>query len=82
MVFKTEHKDIHVGGQAVIEGVMMRAPKSMAIALRRPNGEWLLHCVVQMARYWSRRTDGIPCLSDGHFSNGLLSEAALSCLNP
>ncbi len=42
MVFKTEHKDIHVGGQAVIEGVMMRAPKSMAIALRRPNGEILV----------------------------------------
>ena len=30
---------INVGGQAVIEGVMMRAPRSMAIAVRRPNGE-------------------------------------------
>jgi len=30
---------IHVGGQAVIEGVMMRAPRSMAIAVRRPDGE-------------------------------------------
>lgn len=30
---------IHVGGQAVIEGVMMRAPRSVAIAVRRPNGE-------------------------------------------
>jgi uncharacterized protein YqhQ len=28
-----------VGGQAVIEGVMMRSPGSMAIAVRRPNGE-------------------------------------------
>jgi len=34
--------DIHIGGQAVIEGVMMRAPKSLAIALRRPNGEILI----------------------------------------
>ena len=42
MVFKTENKDIHVGGQAVIEGVMMRSPKSLAIALRRPNGEILV----------------------------------------
>jgi len=42
MVFKTKHSDIHVGGQAVIEGVMMRAPKSLAIALRRPNGEILI----------------------------------------
>jgi uncharacterized protein YqhQ len=42
MVLKTRHGDIHVGGQAVIEGVMMRAPKSLAIALRRPNGEILI----------------------------------------
>jgi uncharacterized protein YqhQ len=38
-VFKPDEKNIRVGGQAVIEGVMMRAPKSMAIAVRRPNGE-------------------------------------------
>jgi len=38
-VFKSDEKDVRVGGQAVIEGVMMRAPKSMAIAVRRPNGE-------------------------------------------
>ena len=30
---------IHVGGQAVIEGVMMRAPRSVAVAVRRPDGE-------------------------------------------
>jgi uncharacterized protein YqhQ len=28
----------YVGGQAVLEGVMMRAPRSMAIAVRRPDG--------------------------------------------
>ena len=32
-------KKINIGGQAVIEGVMMRAPQSIAIAVRRPNGE-------------------------------------------
>lgn len=32
-------KKISVGGQAVIEGVMMRAPRSVAIAVRRPSGE-------------------------------------------
>ena len=32
-------KKISVGGQAVIEGVMMRSPKSLAIAVRKPNGE-------------------------------------------
>jgi uncharacterized protein YqhQ len=30
---------IRVGGQAVIEGVMMRSPNSMAVAVRRPNGD-------------------------------------------
>ena len=30
---------INVGGQAVLEGVMMRAPRSVAIAVRRPDGE-------------------------------------------
>lgn len=33
------NKKPFVGGQAVIEGVMMRAPKSMAIAVRRENGQ-------------------------------------------
>jgi uncharacterized protein YqhQ len=31
--------DFHYGGQAVIEGVMMRGPKDFAIAVRRANGE-------------------------------------------
>ncbi len=30
---------INIGGQAVIEGVMMRAPRSVAVAVRRPSGE-------------------------------------------
>ena len=30
---------ITVGGQAVLEGVMMRAPKALAVAVRKPNGE-------------------------------------------
>ncbi|HSJ27395.1 MAG TPA: hypothetical protein VLB67_04245, partial [Acidimicrobiia bacterium] len=28
-----------VGGQAVLEGVMMRAPTAWAVAVRRPDGE-------------------------------------------
>lgn len=34
----SEQKEIIVGGQAVIEGVMMRAPNSYAVAVRRPGG--------------------------------------------
>ena len=33
---------INVGGQAVIEGVMMRAPRTMTVAVRVPSGEILL----------------------------------------
>ncbi len=32
-------KSFHYGGQAVIEGVMMRGKKSLAISVRQPNGE-------------------------------------------
>ena len=38
-LFKKKEERLRVGGQAVIEGVMMRSPSSMAIAVRRPNGE-------------------------------------------
>ncbi|MBI2634599.1 DUF1385 domain-containing protein [Candidatus Peregrinibacteria bacterium] len=31
--------DFAVGGQAVVEGVMMRSPNSITIAVRKPNGE-------------------------------------------
>src|ERR1700682_392829 len=31
-------EEILIGGQAVIEGVMMRSPHSFAVAVRRPSG--------------------------------------------
>ncbi|WP_321328028.1 DUF1385 domain-containing protein [uncultured Ilyobacter sp.] len=34
-----KNKDITVGGQAVIEGVMMKGSKNLATAVRKPNGE-------------------------------------------
>jgi uncharacterized protein YqhQ len=42
-------KPMQVGGQAVIEGVMMRAPGSVATAVRRANGD----IVVKQERYVS-----------------------------
>ena len=30
---------VNIGGQAVIEGVMMRSPKYMSIAVRKPDGK-------------------------------------------
>jgi uncharacterized protein YqhQ len=35
--------EFHYGGQAVIEGVMMRGRTSMAVAVRDPSGEIVLH---------------------------------------
>lgn len=32
-------EEVLLGGQAVLEGVMMRAPHSMAVAVRKPDGE-------------------------------------------
>ena len=43
------NKPMQVGGQAVIEGVMMRAPGSVATAVRRANGQ----IVVQQQKYSS-----------------------------
>lgn len=34
-----EHDEAAVGGQAVIEGVMMKSPERVATCVRRPNGE-------------------------------------------
>ena len=34
----TKHKT-NIGGQALIEGVMMRGPKTTAMAVRNPEGE-------------------------------------------
>ena len=31
---------LNVGGQAVIEGVMMRSPRCLAVAVRRANSEF------------------------------------------
>ena len=35
----SENKKVNVGGQAVIEGVMMRSPEAVSIAVRRPDGK-------------------------------------------
>jgi len=37
-----QEESLAVGGQAVIEGVMMRGPNGIAIAVRRPDGEIVL----------------------------------------
>ncbi len=39
----TDGGKIHYGGQAVIEGVMMRGPEKVATAVRLPSGEIAIH---------------------------------------
>src|SRR3990172_3490920 len=36
-------KRVYYGGQAVMEGVMIRGPRTMAVACRRPDGEITVH---------------------------------------
>ncbi|MEK6650624.1 MAG: DUF1385 domain-containing protein, partial [Bacteroidota bacterium] len=51
-------KPMQIGGQAVIEGVMMRAPGSVATAVRRASGD----IVVQVLRHRSL-TERLPALN-------------------
>jgi uncharacterized protein YqhQ len=39
---KPEELPLAVGGQAVLEGVMMRSPHALAVAVRRPDGMVIL----------------------------------------
>src|SRR5512138_525963 len=56
-----EDRIISYGGQAVIEGVMMRGQKAFAIAMRDPNGNIVVHREDLAAVYRSRITK-IPFL--------------------
>ncbi len=49
-----EEKLPSYGGQAVIEGVMMRGSQSMAIAMRAPSQEIVVHCEPLAAVYRSK----------------------------
>lgn len=46
-----------VGGQAVVEGVMMRSPNSFAVAVRRPD-----HSIVVRERQWLSFSEKLPFL--------------------
>ncbi len=61
----SSEKKIMVGGQAVMEGVLMRSPDSYAVAVRRPNGD-----IVVKKEPWQTITKkfkllGLPILRGG-----------------
>ncbi len=51
-------KKFYYGGQAVVEGVMMRGQKTMVTAVRRPNGELAIDTQPLATIYtgWMRKT--------------------------
>src|SRR5256886_335398 len=53
----TNERDLIVGGQAVIEGVMMRTPNAYAIAVRKADGT-----IVNMAAKLPKWSDKTPLL--------------------
>src|SRR5687767_15144133 len=48
------------GGQAVIEGVMMRGRRTMAVAVRAPNGKVILHTEELTAPIYRWRISKLP----------------------
>lgn len=53
-------KPFNYGGQAVIEGVMMRGRKHMAVAVRNPQGEIVLHTEPLNPRIYSSFINKVP----------------------
>lgn len=56
-----EDKIISYGGQAVIEGVMMRGQKAFAIAMRAPDGNIITH-TEKLAKIYTSKISQIPFL--------------------
>ena len=56
-----EDRLISYGGQAVIEGVMMRGKNAVAIAMRNPEGEIVVH-VEKLAKIYKSRIAKMPFL--------------------
>jgi len=50
----------HYGGQAVIEGVMMRGQRHMAVAVRKPDGEIALHSEPLKGKFYTSPIMRLP----------------------
>ena len=57
-VTRDDHRHLAVGGQALIEGVMMRGPQRWAAAARRPDGT--IATTSDAVPTWARRFDRVP----------------------
>lgn len=54
--------ELNYGGQAVMEGVMMRGSKTLAVAVRQPDGNIVLHTEPLDPKIYSSRLSKIPFL--------------------
>jgi uncharacterized protein YqhQ len=54
--------EFNYGGQAVMEGVMMRGSKTLAVAVRQPDGNIVLHTEPLDPRIYASRISRIPFL--------------------
>ena len=52
--------EYHYGGQAVIEGVMIRGRRHMAVAVRKPNGEIALHSETLKGKFYTSPIMRLP----------------------
>jgi uncharacterized protein YqhQ len=57
-----EKREINYGGQAVMEGVMMRGSKTLAVAVRNPEGEIVIHTEPLNSNIYTGRISKIPFL--------------------
>ncbi len=57
-----EKREINYGGQAVMEGVMMRGSKAMAVAVRNPDGEIVIHTEPLSSSIYTSRISKVPFL--------------------
>ncbi len=53
-------KPFNYGGQAVMEGVMMRGAKNMCVAVRAPDGEIIIHCEPLNPRIYASSIAKVP----------------------
>ena len=58
----------YIGGQAVIEGVMMRAPKCLSVAVRRPDGSIALREGPLRARWLTSKWMKVPGVRGVHIN--------------
>jgi uncharacterized protein YqhQ len=59
---RSEQQEFSYGGQAVMEGVMMRGSKSMAVAVRQPDGDIVIHTEPLNSAIYTGRISKIPFL--------------------